>query len=116
MHLPDTCTNPSNLYLQQLDSHMSNECKLPLKKAGFKQFSRNGKMELSVSSLLQGRGTLWSDWEIDFLSITFHCSDFSSDFGYCISKAFIEGFSWYAFYAFLCQSVLSGSSAATGKK
>nr|XP_054485124.1 protein phosphatase 1 regulatory subunit 21 isoform X12 [Agelaius phoeniceus] len=23
-------------------------------------------------------------WEIDFLSITFHCSDFSSDFGYCL--------------------------------
>lgn len=56
--IPKHCTNPFNLYVQQLDSHMSNEYKLPLKKPGFKQFSRNGKMELSVSSLLQGRGTL----------------------------------------------------------
>lgn len=85
--IPKHCTNPLNLYLQQLDSHMSNEYKLPLKKPGFQQFSRNGKMELSVSSLLQGRGTLWSDWEIDFLSITFPCSDFSSDFVHCIRKA-----------------------------
>lgn len=75
------CTNPFNLYLQQLDSHMSKEYKLPLKKPGFKQFSRNGKMELSVSSLLQGRGTLRSDWEIDFLNIAFHCSYLSQILG-----------------------------------
>lgn len=88
MHLPDTCTNPFSLYLQQLDSHMSNEGQLPLKKPGFKQFSRNGKMEVSVSSLLQGRGDCGVTlWEIDFLRITFHCSDSSSDFGYCVSKA-----------------------------
>lgn len=75
------CTNPFNLYLQQLDSHMSKEYKLSLKKPGFKQFSRNGKMELSVSSLLQGRDTLRSDWEIDFVNIAFHCSDLSQILG-----------------------------------
>ncbi|XP_062346501.1 protein phosphatase 1 regulatory subunit 21 isoform X2 [Cinclus cinclus] len=51
--IPKHYTNHVNLYLQQLDSHMSKEYKLPLKKPGFKQFSRNGKMLRAQNQVLK---------------------------------------------------------------
>lgn len=56
--LPD-CTSPFNLYLQQLDSNVSDEYRLPLQKLGLKQSSRNGKMGLLVALVLQRYSVKW---------------------------------------------------------
>lgn len=83
MHLPEVFPSTVQTLLIYICNSWTQTC----------QMNTNCHWRNQESSNYQGMGrwncryphccrveVLWSDWEIDFLSITFHCSDFSSDF------------------------------------